>query len=441
VGIENLVVFAITSVNYGGNLMKKLVTILIAAFVLTVNSAVFAAPPEISAPSAILIDSETGRVLYEKNADAKMYPASTTKIMTALLAIEHGNLDDKVTATNNVVKIERGSSQIYIEPGEILTLRQLLYALLLESANDAAIAIAEHISGSVDEFAALMNEKAKSLGAVNSHFVNPNGLHNENHYTTSRDLAIIAREAMKSPVFREIVGTYHYEIPETNKKEARNYITNSNKMIWKVNNKYKYEPAIGIKTGYTSVAQHCLVGGAAKDGLELIAVGLGNNKDAMYPDVISLFEYGFSNFKKLELMKKNTIVTTINIENGDRKLNLLATEDYSITGSEDELAQLQNSKEIILKEAVKAPVAKGDVLGTVVFTIDGIAKKSINLVAEEDVLSTRLVDKAAEAYKKINWWKVVLILIALFLIWRTIVTYIKLKRRKRGLYLSKKRRY
>jgi serine-type D-Ala-D-Ala carboxypeptidase (penicillin-binding protein 5/6) len=426
----------------GGHSMKKFTALFIAAFILISSYTVYAAaPPQVAAPSAILIDSESGRVLYEKNADAKMYPASTTKVMTGLLASEYKNLDDKVTASNNVLTIEKGSSSIYINPGEILTMRQLLYALMLESANDAAVVIAEHLGGSVDGFANIMNERAKSLGAVNTHFVNPNGLHNDNHYTTARDLSLIAREGMKNSLFREIVGTFHYEIPATNKQEIRNYITNSNKMIWTVNNTHKYEHAIGIKTGYTSIAQHCLVGGAKKDNVELISVVLGDSKDFMYPDTIALFEYGFANFKKLELLKKDMIVTTIDIENGDRKLNLIAAEDFAVTGKETELEEIQKGKIIKQNEDIKAPVKKGDVIGTVTYSVDGKAQKSINLVAEEDVQSTKLIDKISEANKKTNWWQVALIIVAFFLAWRTLVTYQKLKRRKRGIFIDRRRKY
>lgn len=421
--------------------MKKILALLVAVIICIPNMIVFADQPQVAAPSAILIDAETGRVLYEKNADQKMYPASTTKVMTGILASEYKDLDEPITATPNVVKIERGSSQIYVEPGEILTMRQLLYALMLESANDAAIAIAEHLGGSIEGFSGLMNAKAKSLGALNTNFVNPNGLHHDEHYSTARDLAMIAAYGMKNPIFREVVGTFHYEIPATNKKEARNYITNSNKMIWTVNNKYKYQYAIGIKTGYTSKAQHCLVGGAKKDNVELISVVLGNSKDFMYPDTIAMFEYGFANYKKLDLLKKDMIVTTISVENGDRRVNLLATEDFSVTGREDEIEELQKTKLVTINADIKAPIKQGDILGTITYTVGNQEQKIINLIAEEDVLSTRLVDKVVEANKSVKWWQIALIFVVLFLAWRTIVTYMRLKRRKKGLHFRKTRRF
>lgn len=421
--------------------MKKLTAFLIAAFILSSNLTVFAAPPQVAGPTAILIDSDSGRVLYEKNADAKMYPASTTKVMTGLLASEYKDLDEKITASPNVVNIERGSSQIYINPGEILTMRQLLYALMLPSANDAAIAIAEHIGGSVDNFATIMNERAKSLGAVNTHFANPNGLHDDNHYTTARDLAIIAREGMKNLIFREVVNTNRYVIPATNKQVERDYLTNGNKLISKVNNKYKYEYAIGIKTGYTVKAQHCLVGGAKKDNLELITVVLGDSKDFMYPDSIALFEYGFANYKMLEILKKDMIVTTISIKDGDRKLNLVATAEYLLAGKVEELEKIQATKIVTLKEDIEAPIKKGDIIGTVSYSLDNIRQKNIELVAEEDVISTRIIDKLSEANKIIKWWQIALIIVALFLAWRTMVTYKNNKRKKRGIFLDRRKRY
>lgn len=419
--------------------MKRFTAILIAAIIMLSTISVYAEPPQVAAPSAILIDAETGRVLYEKNADVKRYPASTTKVMTGLLAAEYNKPDEKVTASQNVVNIERGSSQIYVVPGEVLTMEQLLYALMLESANDAAIAIAENISGSIEEFAKLMNERAKSIGAVNTNFVNPNGLHNDNHYTTARDLALIAREGMKNPVFRKIVGTYHYEIPATNKQEARPYITNSNKLISTYQNKYKYENAIGIKTGYTSVAKNCLVGGASKDGIELISVVLAVEGESMYPDTIALFDYGFANFKKLELLKQNKVVTTVEVENGDRKLNLLSSEDYSLVVNPDEIAEIEKTKNIKINDSIKAPVKKGDVIGTVSYTVDGKEQKIINLIAEEDVKSTRIIDITIEFLKKVTWWQILIVIILLFLIWRTIVTINRTKRRRRAMYLTKRR--
>lgn len=425
--------------NIGGKLMKRFTAILIVMIIALTTISVYAEPPQLGAPSAILIDSKSGRVLYEKNADVRHYPASTTKVMTGFLAAEYGKLDEQVTASPNVVNIERGSSQIYIQPGEVLTMQQLLYSLMLESANDAAIDIAEHIGGSIDNFAKIMNEKAKSLGATNTNFVNPNGLHNDNHYTTARDLALIARGAMQNPLFRQVVSTYHYEIPATNKQDARPYITNGNKLISPYS-KYKYQYAIGIKTGYTTKSQHVLVGAAQKDGMELISVVMDDNKDDMYPDTIAMFDYGFANFKSLDLLKNNAIVTTISVDNGDKKLNLLASEDYSFIGTPEEVAGIEKTKAIKLNEGLKAPINKGDVVGVVSYTIDG-KTHSVNLIAEEGIQSTRIVDKVVKGSKHVKWWQILLFIVVLFLIWRTFVAILRSRRRSRSMFLTRRRRY
>lgn len=256
----------------------------------------------IVAESAILVEASTGLILYEKNIDKRQYPASITKIMTALVAIENSSLDEVVTYSKEAVYgIESGSSHIAVEVGEKLTMEQSLYAMLLESANEVCLGVAEHIAGSVDAFVDMMNARAKELGCTNTHFVNPNGLHNDKHYTTARDMALIAQAAIKNSTFRKITGTKQYTIPKTNKKEPRTWIKNHHQML----NGYKFpkyqdDTCIGGKTGYTTKAQSTLVTYAKKNGVTLIAVVLkdlgpyysGNE----YTDTKALFNYGFKNF-------------------------------------------------------------------------------------------------------------------------------------------------
>src|SRR5690554_3674131 len=209
---------------------RKIFFITILIFFLLTNLT-FAKELNILSPSAILIESNTGQILYEKNIDERLYPASTTKIMTALLLLEEGNLEKVIEINKDVPDlIEQGSSQIYLIPGELITREQLLFALLIDSANDAAVAIAQDISGTVEKFAEKMNNRAKELGAVNTNFVNPHGLHDNNHYTTARDLSLIAKEAMKNSIFREAISTSRYIIPATNKQETR-YLYNTNRLI------------------------------------------------------------------------------------------------------------------------------------------------------------------------------------------------------------------
>lgn len=397
--------------------MKKLVTYIMILSIFMSFMQVYGAQPAITAPSAILIDAKTGKVLYEKKANEKHYPASTTKIMTGLLAVEHGKLDEIITIGKNPPLVEIGSSQIYLVTDEQLTMEQLLYAMMLESANDAAVAIAEHISGSVEEFAKLMNSKARELGALNTNFINPNGLHDDNHYTTARDLAMVAKYAMTLDKFRSVVKEVKYTIPKTNKQEERNYITNTNKLIWKTYDKFRYEYATGIKTGYTVKAKQCLVGSAKKGGMELISVVMGAEGQNVYSDTVALFEYGFSNYQDVEILKKDQIVTTISIKKSEEKINLLASEDFSMVLSQAEREKVRT--EIKTIEPIKEPINKGDVLGAMLVFLDGKEVRRINLLSSVEIA----------APKKLNshWW---LWMIAGFLLYRTAVTIYKVKRRR-----------
>ncbi|MFZ5352926.1 MAG: D-alanyl-D-alanine carboxypeptidase family protein [Bacillota bacterium] len=412
---------------------RKLLIFLI--IISMINIVSVQAEPDVASPSAILIDYKTGKVLYERNADTTMYPASTTKVMTGILALEHGKLDDIVTVgINPSTKIERGSSQIYLIPDERLTFEQLVYALMLESANDAAIAIAEHISGSVEEFCELMNRKAKELGAVDTNFLNPNGLHNDNHYSTARDLALIARYAMNNDTFRKVVSTYQYSIPATNKQEERPYIRNSNKLIWNyAKNSCYYEYATGIKTGYTVKSKHCLVASAKKDGMELIAVVLGTEKDYLYKDVVNMFEYGFSNFTSMGIVEKHQVITTITVDGTDKKINLLANDDFSMVLSNDEKDKI--TSRITVEEKIVSPVIHGQVLGKIEFFIKDKVIKSINLVSQESYQKPTVTKTIKETFS----WKWIIGAAAAFLLFRALVTIMKLrkKRLKKSVYIKR----
>lgn len=415
--------------------MKNRIIFLTAIIVFICSFSIIWAEPDITSPSAILMDAKTGRVLYEKESDVQRFPASTTKIMTAILCIEQGNLDDIVTIGTNPSLVERGSSKIYLIPGEQLTLEQLLYAMMLESANDAAVAIAEHISGSVEEFAKLMNKRAKELGALNTNFVNPNGLHNDNHVSSARDLALIAKHAMTLPKFREVVSTVNYTIPQTNKQPERNYITNTNKLIWKNNKTYSYEYAIGIKTGYTTKAKHNLVAGALKDGTELISVIMNDEStNSTYSNTIALLEYGFNNFSSKKLLTQDQIVTTITVPDSDDKLNLLAAEDFDFTMSENETSNIESN--ITLLDNIKRPISKGQILGYISYSINGEQIYKVNLLAAEEL---PLPEKKS---KPIFKW--LLRLFIGYLIWRTIVVYSRYLRKRRRrevpvLFMNRKR--
>lgn len=339
---------------------------------------------------AILIDSSTGKVLYGKNENKKLYPASTTKILTSILAIEKCNLTDKITASNKaIMSIPSGYSNAAIQPGETLTVQELLDLFLIHSANEVGYIFAEHISGSAENFATLMNQKSSEIGCKNTHFTNPSGLHDTEHYSTAYDMALIARYCMKNETFKNVVAKTSCTVEATDKYEQR-YFKNTNDLI-DPSSKYYYEYAIGIKTGFTSQAKNCLIAASKKDNLELITVALGaeateNGRSGRYVDTLNLFEYGFSNYQIQEIIAKNTVVKEIVVENATKEtknLSLLVKNSVSgLTPTNFDLTNLNYSVE--LNENISAPISEGDVLGKITYDIDGNIY-STNLVASNNV--------------------------------------------------------
>ena len=347
----------------------------------------------IQSEAAILIESSTGKVIYSKNGEERKFPASTTKILTAIIAIESCSLDEMATVSEYAVtSIPSGYTNANIQVGETLSVKDLLYALMLASANEAAVILGEHISGSYEEFVNLMNEKAKSIGCTNSHFMNGNGMHDDNHYTTAHDLALIAQYAMKNETFRQIVATTSYTLPATklypyNDRTFKNtnslIIVNNND----VENNYYYPYAIGIKTGFTTPAGNCLVAAANNNGLEFISVILGSpDKDTRYVDAINMFNFAFNNYSFMKLQAKSNSITTINIENGTndtKSLELLINSDVNVLANLDNRNTAREPK-INLKENLSAPISKGDVDGTVTYSLDGLSYTA-DLIASHDV--------------------------------------------------------
>lgn len=266
------------------------------------NSAIWPDSPYVNAESAILMDLSSGAILFEKNAHTPQYPASITKIMTTLLALENCSMGEIVTFSRNAVfGIEAGSSHIGIDEGEKLTIEQSLYAIMLASANEVSWGVGEHIAGTLSDFADMMNARARELGCQNTHFVNANGLHNDDHYTTAYDMALISREAMKYSTFRTITATKTYTIPPTNKHDINNAFANHHQMLMGNNYpQYKYEYCIGGKTGYTTKAGSTLVTFAKKGDMELVCVVMRANgptsSENEYTDTIGLFNWAFENF-------------------------------------------------------------------------------------------------------------------------------------------------
>ena len=305
----------------------------------------------IVADSAIVMEASTGLILYEKNIDKQQFPASITKIMTALLVIENAALDEIVTFSNNAVYgIEPGSSHIAVEVGEQLTIEQCLYAIMLESANEVCLGVAEHISGSVDAFVDLMNKRAKELGCKNTHFVNPNGLHDDKHYVSARDMALISQAAISNETFRTVTGTKQYTIPKTNKKEPRTWIKNHNQMVYGYKYpKYQYDYCIGGKTGYTMKAQSTLVTFAEKDDMTLICVVLKDlgpsYAENEYTDTTKLFDYCFKNFSLHEVTSEEDSSTEVN--------SSLFTRYSALLNDDNPLIYLAPNTNVILPKGVQ----------------------------------------------------------------------------------------
>lgn len=259
--------------------------------------------PEITWNNAIVMEVDSGAVLYEKNAHEQHYPASITKILTGLLAVENSDMQEKVTFSYDSVHKTEGSS-IWRDVDEVMTMEECLHALMLNSANECAYAIAEHVGGTYEDFIKMMNDRAKALGCEDTNFVNPHGLTEENHYTSCYDMALIASEAIKNDTFREITGTKRYNIPPTNKHpEEITYLKNKHKMLFE-DEEYYYEYCIGGKTGYTEAAGSTLVTYAEKDGITLVCVVMKSKSPSQFEDTILLLDYCFENFKAYNISEK-----------------------------------------------------------------------------------------------------------------------------------------
>lgn len=364
--------------------------------------------PAINSNVAMVINSDTGEVFYSKNADWKVYPASTTKIMTVFLAIEaiereEVSLYDEVTAGSSMTYdlIDDGSSA-GIVVGETMTLENLLYCAMVSSANEACNVIAQYISGSVSDFVALMNSRARELGCVNTSFTNTHGLPDENHYTTAEDFKLIARAATSSELFMRICNTASVTIPATNMSEARDLV-NSNALITESSvygSTYYYENAIGIKTGYTSAAGYCLVSTAIKNDISLLALvfggqmtDTGNDTKVIdsFNDTVTLYEWVFENYSYQEVLKNTDIVKTVDVVLGSNSESVGLHSTTSITAllpNDYDPSEFTRTITIFSEqegEELRAPISAGDVLGEMTVSRGGINYGTVKLVAAQSV--------------------------------------------------------
>ena len=339
-------------------------------------------PPSLSAKSAVLIDAATNTVLCQKNARERMGMASTTKIMTALVAAERGDLDKTVSVSPLAVGVE--GSSIYLYAGEKLKLCDLISAMLLESANDAAAAIAIEIGGSIDGFCDMMNEKAAELGLADTHFTNPHGLYDDAHYTTAYDLAVIAAAALENDTVRETVATKKMTV--TPVEGNVRVIYNHNKML------SLYEGAIGVKTGFTKKTGRCLVSAAERDGLRLVAVTLNASDD--WNDHKKLLDLGFDSFSREELIKKGEVCHMMSIIGAaDRQIPLLSCKTlYATLPKSIDPRRLTMVVETLNRYEF-APVAKGKIVGRVLYYLDG------RLVADAPLALSQTAERADEGKK------------------------------------------
>ena len=400
-------------------LKKSIVLLFLSlALIFTYSSSYAEENLQLFGESAVLIDYDSLEILYGKNPHDKLPPASTSQMMTAILALENGNLEDVITIDKDVVDMTEGNN-IELEVGEELTLKELLDALLIESANDAANAIAKHVSGSVSSFVSLMNKKAYTLGALNTNFTNPTGFQEEENLSTAFDLAIIAKYAMEDEDFADIVKNHKGTIAATNKKSQERELSSSNKLLYSdeeiiVDGEYvpiAFKGVNGVKNGYTSDSQFCFVSSLERDGQKFIAVSLKSNRENIYSDIHKLFNYGLNNFTKTKVGFAGKFLDNFNIKQGVTPFvpAITKTDSFSIIIP----SKTDNIEEVVVpNKDLKAPIAQNEVIGRVKYVLDGQVLAEADVVAAMDIRAV----KAPTLFKKLmdKWYFVLLFAFILF---------------------------
>lgn len=417
--------------------MKKIICMIFLCFVLMINTITnvqavepsqienWPMAPETACGGAVLIEADTGTVLYSKNMNQRFYPASTTKILSTLVAMEHAKLDEKVDfSTEAVFSIEQGSSNMGMDVGQQITMEQCLYGILVYSANEVTNAVAEHVAGDIDTFVGMMNEKAAQLGCKNSHFVTTNGLHDDMHYTTPYDLAQIGRAFFANETLAKMSGTRYYKIEPTDKQPDLIELYTHNKLT---NQTYPYEGYVGGKTGYTSIANQTLVSCAKKNGMTLICVVMSVDSPGQYTDTIALFDYGFNNFSLANVSESETNYTLMNSD--------FFKKEGDIFGESETIMSIEPTDSIILPATIDFDMVTSqlnyvddpdcpDSVAVIDYSYEGMPLGSANIILAQDqpaydFESPNVVSNSGEETEKdsvifVNVAKTVLIVLGVF---------------------------
>lgn len=388
----------------GLNVQRIIRHLVIFILIILVADQVVAAPPEVNGESFILYDPSSQEMLAGRDVHKKLAPSSTTIVLTVLVALEKGKLKDEVIIGPNPPK--EGGAKVYLKEGDKVTLGQLINAALVHSANDAALAIAEHVADSEDKFSEMMNEKAVEIGCKDSNFLNPHGLSQEKHVSSAHDLALISAEAMKNNAFRKVVVKKNYNWLGS---EWENKLVNMNKLLWKM------PSATGIKSGYSEEAKNTLIGSAKKDDNELICVILGVETEDIFDQAELLLEYGFKNFQSMSFMQKDKAVATLKFEDG-RSVELLAARPLNLSITSGDESKIE--RQVIISKS-NLPVKKGEIVGELVVSLQGKEKDSIPLKAKETVKA------------KFNYVKLILYTLAGIYILQIVIRIYKMTKKKR----------
>ena len=372
-------------------IIYKIVIIIILLILIFSNSIkVYAAGKlSINAKASLIVEVNSDKIIYENNAYIKNYPASITKILTAILVLEKCDLNDIVTESKSAISnIPNGYVTTPLFEGEQIRVIDLLYALMLRSANDAAYILAEHVGGSINGFSELMNKKAQELGCKNSHFVNPNGIHNPNHYTTAYDMYLITKYAIKNESFIKITSTSQYVLPATNKYSKNDRIMKNTNFFVNPDSKYYNKDVKGIKTGTTLQAGNCLITYIEKNGLNIITVVLGaENTDSKFIETNNMINYTFNNYAYETIHKKGDIIKNIIVDNATKetqKLNVVIDDDIVALNNINSNSNTLNP-EINIDSSINAPVYKGQEVGSITYNIDGL-EYTAKLIADSNVI-------------------------------------------------------